>query len=291
MKENVLIVLASDHNGVILKGKIKAFLKENNYSCMDLGPYQDKVSVDYVDFAQQLGQIISNQDANLGILICGTGIGMSIAVNRFDNVRAALVHNLFSATKSREHNDANVLCLGAWLNNDELNIELLRTWLEEKFGEYRHVRRIEKINTNRSHKIIFTNGIFDILHHGHVNLLKFSKSLGEKLIVGINSDACTKRLKGPERPVNKQEDRKAVLQAIQYVDEVIIFEEDKPTALIEKLQPDIMVKGGEWTADEVRKRDNIPTNIEVKIFPLLTGYSTTNVIKTIREEEYAGKPS
>ena len=104
------ILLASDHNGTTLKSYIYRVLKEWGYNPIDLGPY-DKNTVDYVDCAYQLGSIIDKGDINRGILICGTGVGMSIAANRFKNVRAALIHNIDSAAKCREHNDSNILCV------------------------------------------------------------------------------------------------------------------------------------------------------------------------------------
>jgi len=277
-----LVVIAADHNGVALKSKVRTLLGQLGYRCIDIGPYDAMVAVDYVDFARQLGMIVRNKDCDKGILICGTGVGMSIAVNKVDGIRASLCHNLETARKSREHNDSNVLCLGAWIDEDVLNLEIVSTWLNEKFGEHRHVRRIEKM-ASHSENIVFTNGIFDILHTGHIELLKFSKSLGNRLIVGINTDASTRKLKGPERPINKEIDRKAVLQCIKYVDEVVVFDEAAPTALIRSLMPDIVVKGGEWTSDEVRKRDHIPDGVQVKIFPLVTGYSSSNIISHIKK--------
>jgi rfaE bifunctional protein nucleotidyltransferase chain/domain len=282
--ETKLVILGSDHNGVRIKGKIKQMLKDYGYRCIDLGPYEERPSVDYVDYARQLGTMMKNGDGDWGILVCGTGVGMSIVVNKFEGVRGALVYNFESAHKSREHNDANVLCLGAWINNDDINLEIVRTWLGEKFGEYRHVKRIEKIVPHNTEDIVFANGVFDILHIGHIELLKFAKALGGRLVVGINSDRSVKQLKGEGRPVNPESDRKAVLQSVKYVDEVIIFDELKPTELIKTIQPDVVVKGGEWTADEVRERDCIPENIVVKVFPLVSGYSSTNIINHIRKE-------
>ncbi len=279
---NRIVILGADHNGVAIKSKIKDMLKGYGYRCIDLGPFEPKLSVDYVDYARQLGTMMASQDGDIGVLICGTGVGMSIVVNKFDGVRGALVHNLQSAQKSREHNDANVLCLGAWVNDDDSNLEIVNTWLNEKFGEYRHVKRVEKIVPHRQEDIVFTNGVFDILHAGHIEVLKFSKSLGGKLVVGINSDRSVKELKGPERPINSERDRRAVLQSIKYVDEVIVFDDLKPTELIDLIQPQIVVKGGEWTADEVRRRDNIPDHIDVKVCPFVEGYSSTRIINIIR---------
>ena len=278
-----IIVLGADHNGVELKKQIIEHLKPKGYICIDLGPYESDTKVDYVDYANQLSHIIEQGQASKGILICGTGVGMSIAANKFPKIRAALVHNLETSCKSREHNDSNVLCMGAWINPIDISLQIVDNWLNAVFGEGRHVRRIEKIVPHDKQKIVFTNGIFDVLHTGHIELLKFSKSLGGKLIVGINSDRATKILKGENRPVNNEEDRKKVLESIGHVDEVVVFDDTKTEDIINKIRPDIVVKGGQWTADEVRKRDNIPEDIEVKIFPLVQNYSTTNVLKKIKE--------
>lgn len=281
----MIVCLAADHNGVELKAKVKASLTEAGYRCLDLGPYVPTTSVDYVDYAQLVGTLIQNGDCDRGILICGTGIGMSIAANKVPKVRAAVVHNYESAGKCREHNDANVLCLGSWIRTDEENIDISQIWLNEKFGERRHVRRVERISPDPRGKVVFTNGIFDILHQGHIELLRWARNLGDRLVVGINSDASSRALKGEGRPINSQENRKAVLQALRFVDEVVIFEEDKPSELIQQLHPAIVVKGGEWLADQVRDQDEIPSDIEVKIFPLVKGYSSTNVIRRIRNGE------
>jgi rfaE bifunctional protein nucleotidyltransferase chain/domain len=268
---------------VALKGLIKDRLRALGYRCVDLGPFAAAPSVDYVDYARQLGTMMQNRDGDWGILVCGTGVGMSIVANKADGVRAALVHNMESARKSREHNDADVLCLGAWINDDDTNLAIVETWLGEKFGEHRHVKRVEKIAPHRATDIVLANGVFDILHLGHIELLAFAKSLGGRLVVAINSDRAVRELRGPARPVNSENDRKAVLQAVKHVDEVVIFDDVSPASLINELQPDIVVKGGEWTADEVRRRDRIPDHIAVKVFPLVSGYSSSNTILTIRQ--------
>ena len=278
-----IIVLGADHNGVELKEIIKAYLTKSGYSCIDIGPYDNRQKVDYVDYAMTLGKIIDSREANLGILICGTGVGMSMVANRFSNVRASLVHNLETAVKSREHNNANVLCLGAWINSSELNLEITKAWLNQSFGEGRHVPRVEKFSGREAgRKVVFTNGIFDVLHPGHIKVLKFAKSLGGKLIVGINSDRATKILKGEGRPINNQEIRKAILESLDFVDEVVIFDDTKTPGIIQQVKPDIVVKGGEWPAEEVRRRDQIPPEIEVKVCPLLADFSTTSLIKKMQ---------
>ncbi len=123
---------------------------------------------------------------------------------------------------------------------------------------------------------MFTNGCFDIIHRGHLELLKYCKTLGY-VVVGLNSDNSVKRLKGQERPINNQSDRKHLLECLKFVDEVIIFDEDTPINLINQIQPDVVVKGGDYKAEEV-----IGSNVcEVKIFNYVNGYSTTQTIERI----------
>jgi rfaE bifunctional protein nucleotidyltransferase chain/domain len=126
-------------------------------------------------------------------------------------------------------------------------------------------------------KIIFTNGCFDIFHRGHLELIKYAKSLGGWLIIGLNSDSSIKRIKGTERPINCQQDRAALLKSLKYVDEVKIFNEDTPLKLIEAIRPDIIVKGGDYAPEQV-----VGSHIaEVKIFRTINGYSTTKIIQSL----------
>ena len=121
---------------------------------------------------------------------------------------------------------------------------------------------------------VFTNGCFDILHRGHVEYLRQSKGLGDRLIVGLNSDSSVRRLKGDSRPINNQEDRAALLKALRFVDEVVIFDEDTPLELIKRLRPDIITKGGDYKTEDVVGNDLA----EVMIIPYLKQYSTTRTI-------------
>lgn len=282
------IIISSDHNGVENKEQLKTYLKGEGYRVIDIGPYTSDVSVDYVDYAAQLSTIVGNREADRGILICGTGVGMSIVANRFAGVRAVLAHNELTAVKSREHNDSNVLCLGTWLSSQIEMREMTKMWLDEAWGEGRHVKRVEKIDSHTG--IVLTNGVFDILHKGHIELLKFARSQGTKLIVAIDSDRRVKQLKGDNRPVNTQEDRRKVLETNRYVNEVIIFDStEELQEFYQTLSPDVIVKGSEWTADEVRTRDCIPETIQVKVYPLVGDYSTTNTMQKIRELETCEK--
>jgi len=123
--------------------------------------------------------------------------------------------------------------------------------------------------------IVFTNGVFDILHKGHFELLAEAKGLGTKLIVGINSDASVKRLKGSSRPINNQAKRISQLEILPWVDQVVVFDEDTPYELIKELKPYVIVKGGDYTVEQVVGHDL--TNVH--IVPTIVGYSTTDIIK------------
>ena len=122
--------------------------------------------------------------------------------------------------------------------------------------------------------IVFTNGCFDILHRGHIEYLKASKELGTRLIVGINSDVSVRRLK-PDRPINNQDDRRAVLLALRCVDQVEIFEEDTPLELIRYINPDIITKGGDYEPEQIIGSDLVGQTV---IIPFLDGYSSTRII-------------
>lgn len=139
------IPIASDHAGFALKEALIKNLPEFEWE--DLGP-KDTGRVDYPDFAEKLCQKIANKEALQGILICGSGIGMSIAANKIPGIRAAVVENPIAARLSREHNDANVLCLGARFTAPEYAAEITQTWLNTPFsGDNRHQARVDKIHS------------------------------------------------------------------------------------------------------------------------------------------------
>lgn len=127
--------------------------------------------------------------------------------------------------------------------------------------------------------VVFTNGCFDILHRGHIELLKASKRLGGHLIVGLNTDESVRRLKGKERPINNQYDRKMLLESLAFVDEVILFDEDTPYNLIQKVKPDIITKGGDYAVEDVVGNDLA----NVVILPTIENFSTTDTIRRIRQ--------
>ena len=128
-------------------------------------------------------------------------------------------------------------------------------------------------------KTVFTNGCFDILHRGHLELLWFCRSLGDLVVVGINSDKSVRELKGETRPINKEQDRKFFLESLSCVDEVIIFGEETPLELIKNIKPDIIVKGGDYSIEEVVGNKLA----KVVIFETVDGYSTTKIVESISD--------
>lgn len=138
---------------------------------------------------------------------------------------------------------------------------------------------------NRTGRVVFTNGVFDLLHPGHVDVLRAARSEGDSLVVGLNSDASVRRLKGAGRPVRTEADRAYVLAALRCVDVVTVFDEDTPLELVRRLLPDVIVKGGDYTEEtvvggaEVRARGG-----RVIIVPLTPGQSTTSIIETLRAQ-------
>jgi ribose 5-phosphate isomerase B len=138
------ILIASDHGGTRLKSTLISHLTANGMTATDLGPKADSTSVDYPDYAAKLARLIRSNDG-MGILICGSGIGMSIAVNRYEWVRAALVHDETSARLCREHNNANVIVLGERLIGELTAISCVDVFLNTGFAGGRHQRRVEKL--------------------------------------------------------------------------------------------------------------------------------------------------
>jgi rfaE bifunctional protein nucleotidyltransferase chain/domain len=134
-------------------------------------------------------------------------------------------------------------------------------------------------------KIVFTNGCFDIIHAGHVDYLEKAKSLGDFLVVGLNSDESVKRLKGPTRPINPVEQRKKVLQALKPVDLVIVFEEDTPERLIKEIKPDVLVKGGDWKIENIVGADFVMSyGGKVYTIDFVYDTSTTKIIEKVKNE-------
>ncbi|MFK8014940.1 MAG: bifunctional D-glycero-beta-D-manno-heptose-7-phosphate kinase/D-glycero-beta-D-manno-heptose 1-phosphate adenylyltransferase HldE [Gammaproteobacteria bacterium] len=141
---------------------------------------------------------------------------------------------------------------------------------------------------SRQEKVVMTNGCFDLLHAGHVAYLEEAKQLGDRLIVAVNSDASVRRLKGPERPITPLEDRLAVLAGLAAVDWVVAFDEDTPASLIEKVSPDVLVKGGDYTPDQIAGADHVLANGgDVKVLSFRPGRSTSSIVDAIRGSDVA----
>jgi rfaE bifunctional protein nucleotidyltransferase chain/domain len=139
----------------------------------------------------------------------------------------------------------------------------------------------EKRNGRR---IVFTNGCFDLLHPGHIRGFEMARQMGDALIVGLNSDASVRQLKGPNRPVIPEQERAEILSALESVDAVVIFEELTPREVISRLLPDILVKGGDWPGDQIVGREEVEAaGGRVVSIPLVEGYSTTTILQRIQE--------
>jgi ribose 5-phosphate isomerase B len=142
--EKPRIAIGADHAGYHAKEVIKRYLLEAGYPVEDLGTWSDE-SVDYPDYAKQVAARVARGEDHLGVLICGTGIGMSIAANKVEGIRAAVAHDAMTARAAREHNDANVLTLGGRVVSDALAVDIVKEFLGAKFARGRHQRRIDKI--------------------------------------------------------------------------------------------------------------------------------------------------
>jgi rfaE bifunctional protein nucleotidyltransferase chain/domain len=131
--------------------------------------------------------------------------------------------------------------------------------------------------------VVFTNGVFDVLHPGHVRYLQRSRSLGDALIIGLNGDDSVRRNKGAGRPITPEAERAEMLAALACVDAVVIFDEDTPAAIVEAIQPDILVKGADWPADQIVGRDTVEARGgRVVLMDVEKGYSTTRIIEKIK---------
>lgn len=134
-------------------------------------------------------------------------------------------------------------------------------------------------------KVVFTNGVFDLLHIGHITYMAKAAELGDKLVIGLNADSSVKRLKGESRPVNDQNNRAALLAALFFVDALIVFEEDTPRNLIATILPDILVKGADYTIDNIAgAKEVIANGGQVKTIDFVEGYSSTSIIQKIRNQ-------
>ncbi len=156
--------------------------------------------------------------------------------------------------------------------------------LSEKFHTRESLKTLLNQWNSENKEVVFTNGCFDILHRGHVEYLSHARDLGDKLILGLNTDASVKRLgKSPERPINSQETRATILAALECVDAIILFDEDTPFELIDFVQPDVLVKGSDYKAEDIVGYDIVTAKGgKVITIQLVDGFSTTKLIEKMK---------
>jgi rfaE bifunctional protein nucleotidyltransferase chain/domain len=154
--------------------------------------------------------------------------------------------------------------------------------MRKKIKERKELLRIVKDLKTKGKRIVFTNGCFDLLHRGHIRYLEMAKSLGDVLVVGVNSDSSVRKLKGPKRPILPEAERTEILSGLGCVDYITIFNEVDPLKLITSLKPNLLVKGGDWTREQIIGREIVErSGGELVIIPFVKGASTSNVIDTI----------
>ncbi|MDA7599015.1 RpiB/LacA/LacB family sugar-phosphate isomerase [Alphaproteobacteria bacterium] len=265
LESNKVLIIASDHNGVDEKSELKSYLRKRGFIVIDLGPFDNDRSVDYNLYASSLSKSLIDSEVRGGILICGTGVGMSIVANRYEGVRAVLAHNLTSSINGKDHNNSNVICFGSWINSvDEIKM-FLGAWLDTDWGEGRHTKRVNMIDKNNT-GLVLANGVFENLTKSHIELLRFAKAQGEYLIVAIDSDEYIKSKLGRDALVN-EDDRKNIIQSIEYVDEVLIYNSKEELIEIYYIQNiSTVVKGSIWSEKQIRENDKIPENVKIKLF-------------------------
>ena len=155
--------------------------------------------------------------------------------------------------------------------------------IQTKIQNLEEAKRIVRNWNSFDEKIVFTNGCFDLLHLGHIDYLSKAKDLGTKLIVGVNSSESVQKLKGPSRPIHSSLTRSTILAAFEFIDLVIIFEEDTPLELIKVLKPNVLVKGGDYTRETIIGAKEVESyGGKVQIIPFLSGYSTSNIVTKIQ---------
>lgn len=157
-------------------------------------------------------------------------------------------------------------------------------WIQRKIVSREELVRLCNRWRTTGEKIVFTNGCFDILHHGHLDLVAKAADQGNRLIVALNTDASVKKLKGAERPINHENDRTFQIASLMVVDAVCLFDEDTPKELIDLVKPDVLVKGGDYTIDKIVGADTVMNNGgKVEIVPFVQGYSTSSLIANIKK--------
>jgi D-beta-D-heptose 7-phosphate kinase/D-beta-D-heptose 1-phosphate adenosyltransferase len=292
MDQDAEYVIISDYNKGVVRDPLKIIenLKAFNKTVIvdpkkSLDNYvgADIIKLNEKEYASYVGQIDYTEAAKKYVT-------HALVITRASKSVLIVTHDSITEIPTEDHQVSDVtgagdvfiavmtffLAKGDSLENAVRKATKLASISVTKFGTYTLTKTdIESADV----KIIFTNGCFDIIHRGHIEYLKKSRELGDKLIVGLNSDDSIRRLKGLARPLTKQEDRKAILESLSFVDEVIIFEEDTPYDLIKKIKPDIITKGGDYEIEHVVGSDLA----EVVIIPYVDGYSTTEIAENMNE--------
>ncbi len=165
-----------------------------------------------------------------------------------------------------------------------MSLDIAQPNTDKRVMDLVHVQRKVNIWRMKGDRIVFTNGCFDILHRGHVEYLQEAAALGERLIIGVNSDGSVRRQgKAPDRPLNDQDSRAKVLAALRLVDAVVVFDQDTPIDLIKVLSPDVLVKGGDWSEDKIVGSQHVRSyGGDVRSLKLVDGFSTTALVEKIR---------
>jgi D-beta-D-heptose 7-phosphate kinase/D-beta-D-heptose 1-phosphate adenosyltransferase len=243
--KNILITLSGDGMMLIGNGSVKNF-ETDSKEVYDVSGAGDTVIAALAVF------LLSGKELSVAVRLANIAAGISVSKAGTSVVTLEEIYN-----KTNEKKTSKI----------KLREDLVPYVSElKKFGK----------------KVVFTNGCFDVLHSGHISLLKQAKKFGDILIVGLNSDSSVKRLKGESRPINSEIERAEVLSAIEYVDAIVIFDEDTPYNLVGEILPDVIVKGGDYKKDEVVGGDIVKkAGGSIEIIPLISGKSTTGTIEKI----------
>ncbi|MDD4527672.1 MAG: D-glycero-beta-D-manno-heptose-7-phosphate kinase [Candidatus Margulisbacteria bacterium] len=220
-------------------------------------------TINFATVAREVFDVSGAGDTVIATVSLGVALGMGIKdAVKMANIAAGIVVSKFGTTP---------------IYKDELLTAMNE--VSSKVINRKNLLRIVEQEKQKSKKIVFTNGCFDILHKGHLSYLRDASKLGDVFVLGLNSDDSVKRLKGDDRPINNQQDRADVLSFLNFVDYITIFDEDTPLELIKAITPDVLVKGGDYKAEDVVGKD-FSGNVE--IIPFIEGYSTTKIIDKLK---------
>jgi D-beta-D-heptose 7-phosphate kinase/D-beta-D-heptose 1-phosphate adenosyltransferase len=222
--------------------------------------------------AQEVFDVTGAGDTVISVLAAGMAVGLDMVdAMKLANLAAGIVvGKLGTATVTQE---------------ELANAQIADQDYSHKIVPHDRLLELIQLARHKGERVVFTNGCFDVLHAGHVHYLERAKKLGTRLIVAVNSDDSVKRLKGKERPINTLDDRMAVLSALGFVDWVVSFDEDTPEQLINRVVPDVLVKGGDYRPKDIVGYNTVTKNGgEVIVLDFLPGRSTSGLIKTIRDQ-------